>query len=101
MKSIAKIICGAVAMVWMLGAYAGTETAPAKPAGNGAMNGNGKPANGKKPVRARVHKVDKAKVETRMKQRAARTHARTEMAEKAVAERKAQAQQPQPKDTAK
>ncbi len=84
MKSAAKIVFLGIALVWMHGATAATAA---------AGNNHSKPA-ARVPVKAQPHKVDRKRIEMRMQQRSARTHARTEAAEKDVAERKAKTQQP-------
>lgn len=77
MKSIVKIIFLGVALAWMNGATAGTEPVPAA-------------ASPKAPVAAKPEKVDRARVEKRLSDRAAVTKKRTAVAESTVPGRKAQ-----------
>lgn len=81
MKFIAKIIFLGIAWIWMNGAIAETETAPTLAAP-------------KIPVAAKPEKVDRARVEKRLSDRTTKTRNRTAVAEKAAAEREAQAQKP-------
>lgn len=79
MKSIVKIIFLGIALAWINGATAETGTASTLAAP-------------KIPVAAKPEKVDRARVEKRLSDRAAITKKRTAVAEKAVADREAQAQ---------
>lgn len=90
MKSIVKIISLAVALMWISSAIAETGTASSS---SGAAEAATETS--KVPLVAKPENVDRARVEKRLSDRAVRTKKRTAVAEKAVADREAQAQQGQ------
>jgi hypothetical protein len=99
MKPVAKIICVGIALGWLQGAAAREvtvsndpvvlELATALPAP--AQAGTAAPVT-RVQVKAHYEKVDRANIEKRMADRAARTKKRKADAEKDVAERAAKAQ---------
>lgn len=107
MKTIAKIICGSVALVWLQGVTAAGMTVSDQGGSvtlqsiGGASQAASAPTvapdqaqqSARVPVRAGTEKVDRARIEKRIKDRAARTQKRKLEAEKDAADRAAKAKQ--------
>lgn len=109
MKPIMKIICCGAALAWVQGATAG-DMAVAEPAGAivleltsappdmaasapAAQPDQGDQQATRVPIPANYDKVDRARIEKRIADRAARTRNRSQEAEKSAAERAASAPQ--------
>lgn len=95
MKSIVKIISLAVALVWISSAIAETGVASSPSGAEEAAPTE----TSKVPLVAKPENVDRTRVEKRLSDRAARIKKRTAVAEKAAADREAQAQQGQTQKT--